>query len=179
MSLPDNSPLPTSLDEINLEPPNSLYPQGTYQAMRYFEGKCQSGIASLSSTGATAFIADKINKTAQLVTDTNVKFLTLEGGGFMYLHGDPFEEGADQSHPSKDRAQSPTIDIHHWGEITSAKGLGVDYGEDGSLDGMEQDLETAGSAHLGALSLVGWCTNCAGHSCLCIPHDNHEISLST
>jgi hypothetical protein len=69
MSLPDNSPPPTNLDEINLKPPNSLYPQGTYQAMRYFAGKCQSGIASLSSTGATAFIADKINKTAQLVNN--------------------------------------------------------------------------------------------------------------
>lgn len=94
----------------------------------------------------------------------------------MYLHGDPFEDRADQGHLSKDRAQSPTIDILHWDEVTEEEHQGVHDGDDGYSDGTEQNVETAGSAHLRASRSVGWCTDCALHSCWCSPPNDHDIS---
>jgi hypothetical protein len=93
----------------------------------------------------------------------------------MYLHGNPFEDAAGQSHLSQDRAQSPTNDIPHWGKVTSAEGQSVHDGDNGYSNGLEQGVETAGSTLSRAMRSVGWCTICASHSCWCLPQQDDEI----
>jgi hypothetical protein len=165
MSLPDNPPPPTNLEV----PAPSIYPQGTYRAMSCTEdGKCQSGFASLDATGGTAFIADKENKVSELVDDQyKVKFLILKEG-FLYLHGDPLEDRAEDNPPGRNRAQLPTIDILHWAAIRRGENQGQDEG----------DVETARSALSRGSRSVGMCSNCASSSCWCLPQHNGIPSCS-